>query len=277
MDRRTDRSNALNKKQSDGEKKSSDGEKKREIDKKMIIFVLLALLLILGAFYVLRNVYFFITESGEDPDNPYPVKGIDVSAHQEHVDWKGLEDEGIRFAFIKATEGTTFVDSLFEYNWKHAHRTSMKVGAYHFLSYTTPGKTQAENYIETVNKKWGMLPPVVDVEFYGEYLDAPPTKNEMYAILDVVLEELEEEYNRVPIIYTNLHIYNKYIAGRYDKYPIWISSPDGIPETLPDEKDWLFCQYTFTGTTPSIGNNTKHVDYNVFNGTGWEFRKYNGK
>ena len=37
----------------------------------------------------------------------------------------------------------------------------MKIGAYHFLSYDTPGASQADNFINTVNKKWGMLPQVV--------------------------------------------------------------------------------------------------------------------
>ena len=102
-------------------------------------------------------------------DRPYPVKGVDVSSYQKDIDWDGLEKEGFSFAFIKATEGSSHVDSRFSENWKNAGRTGMKIGAYHFLSYDTPGASQADNFINTVNKKWGMLPPVVDVEFYGRY------------------------------------------------------------------------------------------------------------
>ena len=35
------------------------------------------------------------------------------------------------------------------------------------------------------------MPPVVDIEFYGEYLDTPPEKERVRAILDPLLERLE--------------------------------------------------------------------------------------
>lgn len=280
MEQRKERERTADKRQTHRTQRSgrnNNRTEKKKLDKKKVLFVLCVGFILFVIFCLIRNTYFYFTESGIDPQDPYTIKGVDISAHQDHVDWQGLEDEGIRFAFIKATEGTTFVDSMFEYNWKEANKTSMKVGAYHFLTYTTPGETQAQNYIDTVNKKWGMLPPVVDVELYGEYVDNHPTRKEVYAILDVVLDMLEKEYNRVPIIYTNLFMYEQYISGRYDEYPIWISSPDRIPKTLPDGKEWLFCQYTFTGTSASVGNHSKHVDYNVFNGSAWDFRKYDGK
>ena len=85
----------------------------------------------------------------------------------------------------------------------------MKIGAYHFLSYDTSGRSQAENYIETVDKKWGMLPPVVDVEFYGDYTEVHPGKKKLRRILDTVLQELEAHYGMRPIIYTNTYIYDE--------------------------------------------------------------------
>ena len=35
----------------------------------------------------------------------YEVRGVDVSHYQGEVDWDLIESQGIRFAFIKATEG----------------------------------------------------------------------------------------------------------------------------------------------------------------------------
>lgn len=238
----------------------------------LIVFVII----IFAVFSVARNVFYYMTESGVDAANPYPVKGVDVSVFQQDIDWKGLEDEGIGFAFIKATEGSSHVDRNFEYNWKEAHKTDMKVGAYHFLSYDTSGATQAENYIDTVGVKWGMMPPAVDVEFYGKYIDHHPNAKKVHKVLDVMLEALEDKYNRKPIIYTNLYIYDTYISGRYDDYPVWISDP-GISEALPDGRNWVFCQYTFRGVSENIAGGQKYVDMNVFNGSRWQFRRYNGK
>jgi len=232
---------------------------------------------IIAVFLCCRSIYQFSSETMTDPDELYPVKGVDVSVYQGDIDWRGLENEGVSFAFIKATEGSSYTDRNFRYNWRKARRTGMKVGAYHFLSYDSPGDVQAENFIDTVGKKWGMMPPVVDVEFYDEYLEDAPSKETMYQILDAFIEKTEERYGTAPIIYTNLSIYEKYISGRYDEYPVWISSPDAIPDKLPDGRDWLFCQYTFKGTSPSVGDGKTYIDYNVFNGNKREFRKYKGK
>ena len=98
----------------------------------------------------------------------------------------------------------------------------------------------------------------------------------MYDVLDVILDEFEAKYGRRPIIYTNTYIYKNYISGRYDDYPIWISDP-GLSEKLPDGREWTFCQYTFKAKSKYIADGKKYVDMNVFNGSRWEFRQYNGK
>ena len=241
-----------------------------------IVLGIVAVIVVVFAVFFVRNLYFYITGSDVTSENMYPVKGVDVSSYQLDIDWKGLEQEGFRFAFIKATEGSGHVDGRFEYNWKEANKTSMKVGAYHFLSYDTDGETQAQNFIDTVDKKWGMLPPAVDVEFYGEYVDNPPSRQQLTEVLDIVLDRLEDRYGRKPIIYTNSHIYEEYISGNYDDYPIWISAHD-IPERLSDGRKWTFCQYTFYGESESVARGEKYVDMNVFNGSSWDFRGYDGK
>lgn len=73
----------------------------------------------------------------------------------------------MKFAFIKATEGSSFVDKYFLKNWTNANKTGMRVGAYHFFSFDSKGETQAEQYIRTVPKYKQALPPVIDVEFYA--------------------------------------------------------------------------------------------------------------
>ena len=95
----------------------------------------------------------------------YPVRGVDVSAYQGSVDWQTLSAQGIDFAFIKATEGSSFVDSCFAYNCAEAQKQSLSVGAYHFFSYDSRGESQAKHYIDTVAPFDGMLPPVIDLEF----------------------------------------------------------------------------------------------------------------
>ena len=41
----------------------------------------------------------------------YPIQGIDVSKYQGNVDWNAVADSGVKFAWIKATEGGDHVDA----------------------------------------------------------------------------------------------------------------------------------------------------------------------
>ena len=45
-------------------------------------------------------------------ENPAQVllTGIDVSNYNGTVDWKKVKESGVAFAFVKATEGITYVD-----------------------------------------------------------------------------------------------------------------------------------------------------------------------
>ena len=158
--------------------------------KTMFVFGAAAAAVLIAIVYLFSQLYFYITENDVTAGEPYPVKGVDVSSYQLDIDWKGLEKEGYKFAFIKATEGSSHVDDRFEENWKNVRKTNIRAGAYHFLSYDTSGKSQAENFIKTVKKRHGMLPPAVDVEFYGEYEEVHPSKKKLRKVLDTVLEEL---------------------------------------------------------------------------------------
>ena len=127
-----------------------------------------------------------------NPDQvDYPVMGVDVSAFQGEIDWHILAGESISFAFIKATEGSGYVDDNFEDNWRKASQTDLKIGAYHFFSYDSSGLTQAENFIQTVPKSSDTLPPVVDIEFYGDKEKNLPSREETGIILKELLRELE--------------------------------------------------------------------------------------
>ena len=233
--------------------------------------IFLGILAIVVAGGLIQNLFLYRAESQVDPKEPYPVKGVDVSEHQKDIDWKGLASEDIRLAYIMARVGSSYVDKRFEENWKHANRTDLKVGAYHFMSYDTPGKSQAENFIKQVHWRFGMLPPVVDVEFYGDYISSHPKKSQMYDVLDVILDEFEAKYGRRPIIYTNTYIYKNYISGRYDDYPIWISNYYYKPYF-----DWTFWQYTDSGELEGYDGYQTHIDLNVYAGSMDEFRQQFG-
>lgn len=203
----------------------------------------------------------------------YSVKGVDVSAYQGTIDWNKLSAQDIDFVFIKATEGSAFVDSSFAYNYAEAQDTDLRVGAYHFFSYDSGGDTQADNFIRTVEPCGGMLPPVIDLEFYGDKRENPPPQADVRRELDVFIEKITEYYGMKPVIYATEKSYELYLEGTYEEYDIWIRNVY-MPPGLPEGREWTFWQYTDKGRLEGYQGDEKYIDMNVFCGTREEFEKY---
>lgn len=204
------------------------------------------------------------------PDE-YPVRGVDVSAYQGDIDWETLAAEDISFAFIKATEGSGFTDRYFAENYKNAIETELRVGAYHFFSFDSAGATQAENFINSVYAYDDMLPPVVDVEYYGDYLSDPPDHvDEIRAELRVFIDALTEEYGMTPIIYATEESCDHLLAEGFSDCGLWIRNV----LTTPAIDGWTFWQYTNRGRLRGYSGEEKYIDLNVFCGSEAEFEKY---
>ena len=101
------------------------------------------------------------------------VIGVDVSNHQGDIDWQTLARSNVAFAYIKATEGGDFRDKRFQLNWEAAKRAGLARGAYHFFTQCRSGAEQAKNFIATVPREYGALPPVIDAEHMGPWASAP--------------------------------------------------------------------------------------------------------
>ncbi len=203
----------------------------------------------------------------------YPVKGVDVSSYQGEIDWETLAAHDLSFAFIKATEGSPFADPRFAYNYEQARKTDLSVGAYHFFSYDSAGETQAENFISTVPHYDGMLPPVIDLEFYGDKEKKPPAKAEVDTQLKAMLDALEAHYGCKPILYATEKSYELYLAGGYAEYDIWIRNVITTPK-LSDQREWTFWQYTNRARLDGYAGQEKYIDVNVFQGSTEEFQAY---
>lgn len=61
------------------------------------------------------------------------VYGFDISHYQSSVDFDAAyNDGGLRFVYIKATEGTTYKDPLFSDHYTGATNAGFIRGGYHF-------------------------------------------------------------------------------------------------------------------------------------------------
>ena len=206
-----------------------------------------------------------------NPDK-YPVVGVDVSNHQGEIDWNVLTEQEIDFAFIKATEGSTFVDPYFKSNWDSAVATGIRVGAYHFFSFESSGENQAKSFCKNVPQLENMLPPVVDVEYYGEFkskkdLDIPKIKEELRTFINI----LEKEYGMKPIIYCGL-LYDSIIKGDFTDYDLWY--PSVYLPLIKNKENLAFWQYSNNHILNGYTGTQKFIDMNVYIGSEEEFAKY---
>lgn len=198
--------------------------------------------------------------SDQHPAQVYEVKGIDVSRYQAQIDWKRVAETGLDFAFVKASEGEDHEDELFAANWNALAQTGIRRGAYHFYRPSVEPKLQAENFFAKVGHLApGDLPPVLDVETRGQV-----PNSEFIEDVKTWLLLAETRYGAKPILYTGQNFYNRFLAGHFPDYPVWIARYNKEIPALADGRTFHFWQFSDKGKLPGIEG---HVDVNVFTGT----------
>lgn len=197
-------------------------------------------------------------------DPAFPVRGIDISSHNGDIDFEALSAQGIRFALIKATEGSTFKDPAFHTNYSRARRAGMLTGAYHFFRFETPGHMQAINLLNSVRGRRLDFPLIIDIEEWGNPYIRPT--EEITASLREMIDYLTESGYPV-MIYTNKDGHTRFIDGRFDRMPLWICSLNSSPANTP----WTIWQYSHTGGLRGLGGN---VDLNTFRGDERQFDQW---
>lgn len=118
----------------------------------------------------------------------------------------------------------------------------------------------------------GNIAPAVDVEFYGDIADNPPSKDEVINQLGELLDVLEEHYRTKPIIYTTYTVYYTYLKDEFEAYPLWIRNVYYQPLFSPGDR-WVLWQYTDTAVLEGYEGTEQCIDMNVFRGTEEEWEK----
>ncbi|WP_102107294.1 glycoside hydrolase family 25 protein [Oceaniglobus roseus] len=201
---------------------------------------------------------------GRGPEE-WPVHGVDASKFQNDVNWAAARASGVNFAFLKATEGGDRVDDRFAEYWAQTRRAGVLRGAYHFYYFCTTPEVQAQNFINTVPKERGSLPPVVDLEWnpFSPTCTYRPPAAEVREQVSRFIEIVARHYGQRPIIYTTPDFWERNEIARLGG-ETWLRAVARHPENIYPGARWTFWQYSSTGQVPGFVGNT---DLNAFGGS----------
>jgi lysozyme len=220
--------------------------------------IVIALLIVTACVTIMA--YFYGTWVPNNPLRQYPVKGIDVSHHNGAIDWHAVAGDGVKFAYIKATEGRDFQDDHFVAYSRDATAAGIVCGAYHYFRLGTPGLAQAQNFIRSVPRDTLPLPPAVDLETWGNSSTHPSVADFQTQLSDF-LNALRKEYGTEPVVYASSDFIHTYL-GDIPQKRLWYRAVVLSPH-LEGYDNWTFWQFTERARVKGV---TGFVDMDVFRG-----------
>ncbi|MDQ1727837.1 MAG: lysozyme [Frankiaceae bacterium] len=228
-----------------------------------------------------------------------PISGPDVSRWNHPngacINWATVAAGNAttpprQFAFIKATEGSTYKNPYFfscagrtrSGDWAATATAGVARAAYHFAKPNLPisdAVAEARYFVSAIGNQQlpGTLAPVLDLEDNSSGL----TPAQLILWTQTWLDTVRRLTGRIPIIYTYPNFWATSMAGSqaFHAYPIWMAdyraqcaSPSDIAcfaasgPQLPVQGNWpqwTFWQFTSSAPQPGI---TGRVDMSVFSG-----------
>lgn len=192
--------------------------------------------------------------------------GMDVSSHQGAVNWTTARANGARFAYVKATEGTTYRNPDFAQQYNGSFNAGMIRGAYHFaLPDRSSGATQGNFFVDH-GGGWSAdgktLPPAIDLEYnpYGASCYGK-TQAAMVSWIHDIANTVRARTGRDPVFYTSTSWWTLCTgnSAAFSANPLWVARYASSVGTLP--ASWSFqtiWQFADAGVFPG--------DQNRFNG-----------
>lgn len=205
----------------------------------------------------------------------YPVTGIDVSKWQKQIDWSMALDQGISFAFIRASEGDKLVDAQLERNMRQTAALGIPHGIYHYFRPNLDWRGQANLFASLIQNWQFELEAVADVETSGSL-----PKTQLESQVSRFVQQVEAETGRTLLIYTSPGFFNRYMPATDWAWQrkLWVAHwTTARGPTIPSEwsnhgRTWTFWQYSARNQLGGgYGVATKSIDLDRFNGSPQEF------
>ncbi len=201
------------------------------------------------------------------------IDGIDVSYWQGSIDWDDVAADGIRFAFIRVSYGLEIYDDRFPENWDGARDAGVVRGAYQYFLAGDDAEEQAWFLLDEMGPlEDDDLPPVLDVENYGNHESQSTVRAGIETWVDVITDEI----GRPPLIYTSASAWSSMTGDMTPPRdaPLWVANWEADCPWVPSSWDaWEFWQTTDSGSVDGISG---AVDLDLYNGSLDDLRDWAG-
>lgn len=218
------------------------------------------------------------------------VTGVDVASWQhpgtsgsrcgDPINWIAVKGAGHSFAYIKATEATTYTNPCFAPDWQGAAAAGLYRGAYHYAKPALPVSTAADQARYFVSRTGSMtgpgdLPGFLDLEETGGLGQA-----DLAQWTRVFLTEVTRLTGKAPMIYVGRYFWRDSVGNPADigqQYRLWLpdyhcqrfdgslfcdpNSDSYSPAGFGGWPTWTFWQNHSVGAVPGIPGG---VDMNRF-------------
>lgn len=198
------------------------------------------------------------TQTQTTPEG-FAVQGVAINQTSGYVDYGNLATNGIDFAYLRATTGTSFFDDGYQSSYSRAEAAKLKVGAIQVFDNSIDAADQTQYFISHVAGHVGELPIAVYVTNDQVATQASQSR------LASVIRLLAAHYDKSVVIYTTPAVKKK-LSGTIHQANYWLIEDD----TRDRATDNQFIQYSEDHT---IGTGLKAIKMptSVFNGTRKQF------
>ena len=183
--------------------------------------------------------------------------GIDVSSHQQTIDWERVAAAGVEFAMIRVgyrgySEGTLQADEYFEDNFRGAQAAGLRVGVYFFSQAISEEEAveEAQFVLQLLDGR-GLEYPVM---YDWEDVEAAARTDGMdrlrlTACADAFCRTVQDAGYRAGVYFNQVFGYQELNLLSLQDYVFWLAEYRDVPEFLYAFQMW---QYTNDGRIDGI-------------------------
>ena len=200
------------------------------------------------------------TISGKTNSTDTEIAGIDVSAHNQKIDWEKVKKAGVEFAILRCGFGQDYKsqdDKYYARNIAECERLEIPYGVY-IYSYalnTKQASSEADHALRLLKghtPKYGVWFDMEDADGYKSKNGMPSNRTLVNICIEFCDKMIKNGYKAG--IYASLSWFNNQLKdSKLDKYDKWVAQWN---DRCSYTKDYVMWQYTSSGLVDGISGRT---------------------